>query len=117
ISSAAGAINSKPGKHLAKPEEGWNSALRLTSASLPTQGTSGSMICPIMAWGASVFASVFEWGGFENKTQPVKGERHMKTKINSVGTAIVLACSVAAGILVTGCAGDRYQRSTGAYID
>ena len=41
----------------------------------------------------------------------------MKTKINSLGTAIVLACSVAAGILATGCAGDRYQRSTGEYID
>jgi len=41
----------------------------------------------------------------------------MKTTISSLGMAVVLACSVAAGVLVAGCAGDRYQRSTGEYID
>jgi osmotically-inducible protein OsmY len=41
----------------------------------------------------------------------------MSHKISSVGLAVVLGCSAAAGILASGCAGDRYDRSTGEYID
>lgn len=43
----------------------------------------------------------------------------MKTKIslNSLGLAVALAVSGVSGLLFTGCAGDRYNRSTGEYID
>lgn len=41
----------------------------------------------------------------------------MKNKINSWCLVLCLSLSVAAVIGVSGCAGDRYERSTGEYID
>jgi len=39
----------------------------------------------------------------------------MKNKINSLCVAVCLALPTAIGL--TGCAGDKYERSTGEYID
>src|SRR5438874_1445985 len=42
----------------------------------------------------------------------------MKNKTSSLCLALYLAVSgIATGILFTGCAGDKYDRSTGEYID
>jgi osmotically-inducible protein OsmY len=41
----------------------------------------------------------------------------MKTKINQLGLALALSLSVVAVTGLVGCAGDRYERSTGEYID
>jgi osmotically-inducible protein OsmY len=41
----------------------------------------------------------------------------MKTKIASLCVAVCLGLPVAVVTLTTGCAGDRYNRSTGEYID
>lgn len=41
----------------------------------------------------------------------------MKTKIASLCVAVCLGLPVAVITLTTGCAGDRYNRSTGEYID
>lgn len=42
----------------------------------------------------------------------------MKGRVKSLGLAVCLATTVAAtGLLVSGCAGDRYKQSTGEYID
>lgn len=41
----------------------------------------------------------------------------MKTKMTSLGLALCLGLPLVAAIGVTGCAGDRYERSTGEYID
>lgn len=40
----------------------------------------------------------------------------MKTKITALGLALCLALPVVTGV-ITGCAGNRYERSTGEYID
>jgi osmotically-inducible protein OsmY len=41
----------------------------------------------------------------------------MKTKISSLCLALCLAAPVVASVGLTGCAGSRYERSTGEYID
>lgn len=41
----------------------------------------------------------------------------MKTKINSLCLAICLSLPMVAAVGLTGCAGNRYDRSTGEYID
>jgi osmotically-inducible protein OsmY len=41
----------------------------------------------------------------------------MKTKINQLDLALALSLSVVAITGLVGCAGDRYERSTGEYID
>ena len=41
----------------------------------------------------------------------------MKQKINSLSVALVLTLPVVAATGLVGCAGDRYNRSTGEYID
>ena len=41
----------------------------------------------------------------------------MKTKMNSLCLALCLMVPSAAAIGLTGCAGSRYERSTGEYID
>jgi len=41
----------------------------------------------------------------------------MKTTINSLCLALCLVVPAVAAVGLTGCAGDRYERSTGEYID
>ena len=41
----------------------------------------------------------------------------MNTKVSSLCLAVCLALPLAAAVGLTGCAGDRYERSTGEYID
>jgi len=41
----------------------------------------------------------------------------MKTKMNSLCLALCLAVPAVAAVGLTGCAGNRYERSTGEYID
>jgi len=43
--------------------------------------------------------------------------KNMEIKVRNIAVALAIGCSAAVGVLATGCAGDRYERSTGEYVD